>query len=122
MYCLRNDIAPTAALLTPQSAVRANRLSFLLEKSTVYAKIIGDRMERQQIEKRQAEARAATRKANKESRGEMTSTREGTRGKGKEVKDEKDEVGSKRKRETRGARGEKRAKVDVEEVSGVSAV
>lgn len=62
--------------------VRANRLKFLLNKSEIYAKIIGDRMERQQVEKAQAEARAATRRANKEKRGEAVPTRE-TRNGGK---------------------------------------
>lgn len=64
-----------------QAAARAARLSFLLEKSGVYAKIIGDRMERQQIEKANANARAATRKANKEKRNAEGATvgREGMR-------------------------------------------
>lgn len=67
-----------------QAAARAARLSFLLEKSGVYAKIIGDRMERQQIEKANANARAATRKANKEKRDAEGTTvgREGMRERG----------------------------------------
>jgi ATP-dependent DNA helicase len=62
-----------------QEQVRANRLKFLLSKSEIYAKVIGDRMERQQIEKAKAEARAATRRANKEKRevGPSRETRSG---------------------------------------------
>ncbi|KAK4689103.1 ATP-dependent DNA helicase, partial [Tremellales sp. Uapishka_1] len=106
--------------LDDQAKARSARLNFLLNKSTIYAQVIGDRMERQQIEKAQAEARAATRKANKEKKDsemEAGSRREGMRRKDKE------EVGSKRKRESAGGRG-KRAKVEnvkpaVEDESGL---
>jgi hypothetical protein len=87
----RLSFPPTAAAIAkmpetdhqdPQESARASRLTFLLDKSTIYAKIIGDRMARQQIEKRKAEQRAETRKANKEKKGEVVPTRGGTRKKG----------------------------------------
>ncbi|KAL1409604.1 putative ATPase [Vanrija albida] len=59
---------------------RATRLKFLLEKSTIYAKIIGDRMERQQIEKAKAEQRAETRRVNKEKREADAAEQEGRSG------------------------------------------
>ncbi|WVF66274.1 hypothetical protein IAT40_001014 [Kwoniella sp. CBS 6097] len=106
----------------PQAAARAARLSFLLDKSTIYAKIIGDRMERQQIEKRKAEQRAETRKANKEKQATAgpSTGRGGMRGK-KEVKEEPEPepapvaavaTGSKRKRRSEGGPEEKRVKVE----------
>ncbi|WWD22255.1 hypothetical protein CI109_106746 [Kwoniella shandongensis] len=95
----------------PQAAARAARLSFLLDKSTIYAKIIGDRMERQQIEKQKAEQRAETRKANKEKRGETSGGREGMREKKGKVVEEVNANG-KRKRRSEGGRGEKRVKVE----------
>jgi len=45
---------------------RQNRLNFLLEKSGVYAKLIGDRMEIQRRKRVEAEQKAAARKNNKE--------------------------------------------------------
>ncbi|OCF33191.1 helicase [Kwoniella heveanensis BCC8398] len=100
----------------PQAAARAARLSFLLDKSTIYAKIIGDRMERQQIEKRKAEHRAEVRKANKEKQANAgpSTGRGGMRGK-KEVKDEPAPAattGSKRKRRSEGGGDDKRLKVE----------
>ncbi|TXT06023.1 hypothetical protein VHUM_03496 [Vanrija humicola] len=61
-------------------AARATRLKFLLEKSTIYAKIIGDRMERQQIEKAKAEQRAEVRRANKVKREADAAVQEGRSG------------------------------------------
>lgn len=106
---------------THQAAARAARLNFLLDKSTIYAKIIGDRMARQQIEKRKAEARAEVRKANKEKKEAEAKEvkREGMRDKrkpkGVEV-ESKDEGRGKRKRQNVGGRDEKKAKVDKDEV------
>jgi ATP-dependent DNA helicase len=51
-----------------KAAKRAGQLKFLLDKSTLYAKIIGDRMEEQQIKKQKAKERADVRRANKEKR------------------------------------------------------
>lgn len=62
-------------------------------------------MARQQIEKQKAEARAATRKENKEKKGEAGTSREGLR----DVK--KGEVVGKRKR---GEAGRKKVKVEDE--------
>ncbi|KAK8845307.1 hypothetical protein IAR55_006020 [Kwoniella newhampshirensis] len=99
----------------PQAAARAARLSFLLDKSTIYAKIIGDRMERQQIEKRKAEQRAETRKANKGKRGETTGGREGMREKRGNAPVEEVNVNGKRKRKSEGGREDKRVRVEKEE-------
>ncbi|BEI90220.1 uncharacterized protein CcaverHIS019_0302900 [Cutaneotrichosporon cavernicola] len=66
----------------PEEAVRANRLKFLLDKSEIYAKVIGDRMERQQVEKARTEALALSRRANREKRTEAGPSRE-TRSGGK---------------------------------------
>nr|XP_018266547.1 helicase [Kwoniella dejecticola CBS 10117]OBR88705.1 helicase [Kwoniella dejecticola CBS 10117] len=100
-----------------QAAARASRLSFLLDKSTIYAKIIGERMERQQIEKRKAEQRAEVRKANKEKRAEdaPAAGRGGMRDKKVKVEDAPQEAaGTRRKRRSEGGRGEKRVKVEDE--------
>lgn len=107
---------------THQASARAARLSFLLDKSTIYAKIIGDRMARQQIEKRKAEARAEVRKANKEKKEAEAKEvkREGMRDKRKPKENEvesKTEGRGKRKRQTVGGRDEKKAKVDTDEVN-----
>lgn len=107
---------------THQAAARAARLSFLLDKSTIYAKIIGDRMARQQIEKRKAEARAEVRKANKEKKEAEAKDvkREGMRDKrkpkGMDV-ESKAESRGKRKRQGNSGRDEKKAKVDMDEVN-----
>lgn len=100
-----------------QASARASRLSFLLDKSQIYAKIIGDRMARQQIEKRKAEKRAETRKANKEKeqKGEAAASgRGGTRGKKAVVKEEEEDDMSagkrRRKSDVKGAN--KKAKVE----------
>ncbi|WVQ64621.1 uncharacterized protein L199_002788 [Kwoniella botswanensis] len=105
-----------------QAAARAARLSFLLDKSTIYAKIIGERMERQQIEKKKAEQRAEVRKANKEKKADepQTAGRGGMREKKPKVEEaeqqqEKEAAGNKRKRRSEGGRGEKRVKVEEEE-------
>lgn len=100
-----------------QAEARASRLTFLLDKSTIYAKIIGDRMARQQIEKRKAEQRAETRKANKEKKaaGEVAASRAGLRDKTAVVKEETDDIaGVKRKRKGEATGTGKRAKVDDE--------
>ncbi|KLT40740.1 hypothetical protein CC85DRAFT_287144 [Cutaneotrichosporon oleaginosum] len=89
----------------PEDAVRANRLKFLLSKSEIYAKVIGDRMERQQVEKAKAEARAATRRANKEKRGEAGPSRETRSG---------NATASPRKRNVRDERPVKRAKLEAQ--------
>jgi ATP-dependent DNA helicase len=95
-----------------QAAARASRLNFLLEKSTIYAKIIGDRMERQQIEKQKAEQRAEVRKANKEKRSkEGTESRTGLRE--KKEKEVTEEPGAKRKRGQDAEKDTKKAKVEV---------
>ena len=98
-----------------QASARASRLNFLLEKSTIYAKIIGDRMERQQIEKQKAEQRAEVRKANKEKRNKEGTevSRTGLRDKrGKEV-EKVEEAGGKRKRGKEAAKGSKKVKTEV---------
>lgn len=100
-----------------QSAQRASRLTFLLDKSTIYAKIIGDRMARQQIEKAKAEKRAATRKENKDKKGEPsnTGTREGMREKKKGGEDKEEAVvAGKRKRKSEPVKEDKRPKLDEE--------
>jgi ATP-dependent DNA helicase len=107
---------PDNLSLEEQAAARAARLTFLLDKSTIYAKIIGDRMERQQIEKRKAEHRAEVLKANREKRGNPHATRDGLRHKHEETDDAVD-VGAKRKRKSEGGKAEN--KIKVEEVSGV---
>ncbi|KAJ9098069.1 hypothetical protein QFC19_006504 [Naganishia cerealis] len=56
------------ALLDPDEQASQQRLKFLLEKSSIYAKLVGDRMERQRQIKAKQEERAATRKENKEVR------------------------------------------------------
>ncbi|WVR03323.1 hypothetical protein IAU60_000314 [Kwoniella sp. DSM 27419] len=97
----------------PQAAARADRLTFLLDKSTIYAKIIGDRMERQQVEKRKAEQRAETRKANKEKRGDVSAVgRAGMREKKPTVKEETAATGAKRRRRSEAGREEKKAKME----------
>lgn len=91
-----------------KSAARAEQLKFLLEKSTIYAKIIGDRMERQQVERAQAEARAATRRSNKEKRDADASTgRDGMR----DRRDQASVPAKRAARETTSRRG-KRVKVE----------
>lgn len=96
---------PPKTVLTPEkAAARAARLSFLLEKSGVYAKIIGDRMERQQIEKANANARAAVRKANKEKR-----TTEGVAG-GREGMRDRTEAAEPLKKRRRAADDRRRGK------------
>lgn len=99
-----------------QASARATRLSFLLDKSQIYAKIIGDRMARQQIEKRKAEKRAETRKANKEKeqKGEAAASgRGGTRGKKAVVKEEEEDTSTGKRRRKSDAKGaNKKAKVE----------
>ena len=114
IYADPNTLSPRQ-----QARQRADRLTFLLDKSTIYAKIIGDRMARQQIEKAKAEKRAATRKENKEKKGEVSAvgTKEGLRGKKKvdEEKDEEKNVNGKRKRKSDVTANGKKAKVEVDE-------
>lgn len=52
--------------LDPEEQASQLRLKFLLEKSSIYAKLVGDRMERQRQTKAKQEERAATTKRNKE--------------------------------------------------------
>ena len=101
-----------------QAEARASRLAFLLDKSTIYAKIIGDRMERQQIEKAKAEKRAAARKGTKEKHTTLAPTRESSRkkektGEDRAVEDEKAAPG-KRKRKSEVAKDAKRVKLEEE--------
>ncbi|RXK37295.1 helicase [Tremella mesenterica] len=96
----------------PQAAARAARLSFLLDKSTIYAKIIGDRMERQQIEKRKAEQRAEVRKANKEKKVEGTAQKQGLRNKPKAEEEDKEKDSKKRRRKNEVTLPEKKAKLE----------
>ncbi|WVO17665.1 hypothetical protein L204_105362 [Cryptococcus depauperatus] len=103
----------------PEVTARAARLSFLLDKSTIYAKIIGDRMARQQIEKRKAEARAEVRKQNKakkEAETKEVGKRESKRKVDKkDVKEEpkEEEVGrGKRKRQSVDGTEEKKLKAN----------
>lgn len=106
-----------------QASARATRLSFLLDKSQIYAKIIGDRMARQQIEKRKAEKRAETRKANKEKekKGEAaTGGRGTTRGKKPVVKEEEEEDTSAGKRRRKSDVKAPSKKVKLEEHDEVS--
>jgi ATP-dependent DNA helicase len=58
--------AQSATFVDPDEQASQLRLKFLLEKSSIYAKLVGDRMERQQQLKAKQEERAATRKGNKE--------------------------------------------------------
>ena len=95
-----------------QAQARISKLTFLLDKSTIYAKIIGDRMARQQIEKRKAEKRAETIKANKEKKGDAVTVRESTRDKKPKVKEEEVEEGGKRKRRGDANGAVKKAKVE----------
>jgi ATP-dependent DNA helicase len=100
--------------LQMQAQARINKLTFLLDKSTIYAKIIGDRMARQQIEKRKAEKRAETIKANKEKKGDMVTVRESTRDKKPKVKEEEVEESGKRKRKGDTNGSSKKVKVEDE--------
>jgi hypothetical protein len=95
-----------------QAQARINKLTFLLDKSTIYAKIIGDRMARQQIEKRKAEKRAETIKANKEKKGDAVTVRESTRDKKPKVKEEEVEESGKRKRKGDAIGSSKKVKVE----------
>jgi len=97
-----------------QAQARINKLTFLLDKSTIYAKIIGDRMARQQIEKRKAEKRAETIKANKEKKGDAVTVRESTRDKKPKVKEEEVEESGKRKRRGDANGPSKKVKVEDE--------
>ena len=54
--------------LDPEEQASQMRLKFLLEKSSIYAKLVGDRMERQRQTKAKQEERAATTKRNKEAK------------------------------------------------------
>lgn len=94
-------------------AARTARLTFLLEKSTIYAKIIGDRMERQQIDKAHAEARAATRRANKEKKDAAGTGRRG--GMRDRATHDDATTTSKRPRRGDGGRSGKRAKMEGED-------
>ena len=107
-----------------QAEARAGRLAFLLDKSTIYAKIIGDRMERQQIEKARAEKRAATRKGNKDKQAVVAPTRESSRKKGKEDKavEEDKTVSGKRKRKSDAGRDGKKVKLEEEVCLGLRAL
>jgi len=98
--------------LQMQAQARINKLTFLLDKSTIYAKIIGDRMARQQIEKRKAEKRAETIKANKEKKGDAVTVRESTRDKKPKVKEEEVEESGKRKRKGDANGSSKKVKVE----------
>jgi ATP-dependent DNA helicase len=60
--------AQPVALVDPEAQASQQRLKFLLEKSSIYAKLVGDRMERQRQQKAKQEQKAATRKENKEVR------------------------------------------------------
>jgi hypothetical protein len=100
--------------LQTQAQARINKLTFLLDKSTIYAKIIGDRMARQQIEKRKAEKRAETIKANKEKKGDAVQVRESTRDKKPKVKEEEVEEGGKRKRRGDATGAAKKVKLEDE--------
>jgi SNF2 family DNA or RNA helicase len=100
--------------LQAQAQARINKLTFLLDKSTIYAKIIGDRMARQQIEKRKAEKRAETIKANKEKKSDAVTVRESTRDKKPKVKEEEVEETGKRKRKGDANGSSKKAKVEDE--------
>jgi ATP-dependent DNA helicase len=102
--------------LHQQATARASRLNFLLDKSTIYAKIIGDRMARQQIEKAKAERKAATRRANKDKKGEQTATREGMRDKKRNEEAEEKGTTGKRKRKSEIAKDDAK-RVKTEEVS-----
>lgn len=100
-----------------QDDARATRLSFLLDKSTIYAKIIGDRMARQQIDKARAEKKAEARKANKEKKGAAVATRGGLRETKPSVTEKQEDVetaavGAKRKRKVEDESAEKKPKVE----------
>lgn len=107
-----------------QAKARADRLTFLLDKSTVYARIIGDRMERQQIEKAKADKRAAVRKENKEKRAGVGAVRESSRMKDKHVEeqpaDDEKPVAGKRKRRGEADKEAKKPKLEEVKVSVVA--
>ncbi len=101
-----------------QAQARASRLTFLLERSSIYAKVIGERMERQQIAKQKAEQLAATKKQNKEKKAAeagANSSRSGLRHahQDKEEKEDQPAKGKRKARESTG-RGAKKAKVEGE--------
>ncbi|KAL7419963.1 putative ATPase [Cryptotrichosporon argae] len=114
------DVAPASSTYTtgtpsdPEMTARATRLKYLLSKSEVYARIIGDRMARQQIEKAAAEQRAAVRRANKETKDKAAGGGRGGLRNEKERDDEgneKDDAGKRRRRDGGGGGG-KRVKTD----------
>lgn len=102
-----------------QERARASRLTFLLERSSIYAKVIGERMERQQIAKQKAEALAAVKKQNKEKKA-VEASANGTRGglrhahTDNQDKDAAEPARGKRKAKETNGRGAKKAKVDDE--------
>ena len=104
-------------VIDPQASARASRLTFLLDKSTIYAKIIGDRMARQQIAKQKAEQRAATRKENKGKKADHANTRGGLREHKKDQDEEPQPTNGKRRRRGDAGRDEKRAKTEDANVS-----
>ena len=108
-YDYHDDAVPSPK----QAAARASRLNFLLEKSTIYAKIIGDRMERQQIDKQKAEQRAEVRKANKEKRSKEGAEASRTGLRDKKEAEVETQAGTKRKRGKDGAKESKKLKVEV---------
>jgi ATP-dependent DNA helicase len=116
MYADIHDLPPHL-----QAKARADRLTFLLDKSTVYARIIGDRMERQQIEKAKADKRAAVRKENKEKRAGIGAVRESSRKKNTQVEEppveEEKPVAGKRKRRGETDREAKKTKIEETKVS-----
>jgi ATP-dependent DNA helicase len=107
-----------------QAKARADRLTFLLDKSTVYARIIGDRMERQQIEKAKADKRAAVRKENKEKKAGVGAVRESNRKKDKHIEQQQQEEDkpavAKRKRRAEADKETKKQKFEEAKVSVVT--
>jgi len=99
--------------IDPQAEKRAHQLKFLLDKSTLYAKIIGDRMEEQQVKKQKAKERAEIRRANKVKREAESSTsgRDGLRHGATETS-----APAKRSAPTSKSRRGKRVKVEQPEV------
>lgn len=80
-------------------------------------------MARQQIEKRKAEQRAETKKANKEKKVDASGGRSSTRDKKPKIKEEAEvDAGSKRKRKSEVNGSAKKVKVEDDKVSLPSAI
>jgi ATP-dependent DNA helicase len=98
--------AQPVATIDPDEQASQLRLKFLLEKSSIYAKLVGDRMERQRQLKAKQEQKAATTKRNKEVKAVEEKKTRATRGAAAAVSTPNDTAEEKptvkRRRTTRG--------------------